>query len=465
MKLMKTSLLTIRGLLFLVVALSLSGGCNRQAPAEKDANQNKESPKQTPAGAGSALVQMTFTYKIESPGEIHADEQTKIFAKISGYVKKVNKDIGDRVEVDDVLAELSVPELDEELLEKDARVTQANAEWERAKKLHAAAEANVKVADAKWKEAIAARPRAVAELARAESTYDRMRKSASVIAEEAIAETKLGFEASKATIAEVESRIKSAEAWHFKSVAEKDTAYTDIKVAEARLRVAEATARNIKETVKYAKLTAPFKGVVIKRNVDLGDLIKLSKEEPVFVVARMDPVRVFVDVPENDAVLIKDEVEEKKEKDVEKKTKVVVRVKAIKGEHFQGVVKRSPWAVDPKGGILRTQIDLPNPDGKLRPGMYAYASITVVHKNVWAVPLSAVVTKDDQSFVFLEENGKARRTAVLVGFRDAKFIEVVKKQKHGPERGWLDFTRDDRVITENVSTLTDGQAVEASQKK
>jgi HlyD family secretion protein len=465
MKLTKTSLLTITGLMFLVVALGLSAGCNRQASSEKDANQNKESPKHTPAAPGSALVQMTFTHKIESPGEIQADEQTKIFAKISGYVKKVNKDVGHRVEADDILAELSVPELDEELSEKKARVKQADAEWERAKKLHAAAEANVNVADAKWKEAIAARPRAAAELARAKLTFERMKEIKSLVAPEAIADTELGFEASKAAIAEVEARIKSAEAWHFKSVAEKDTANTDIKVAEARLRVAEAAARNVEETVKYAKLTAPYKGVVIKRNVDLGDLIKSSKEEPAFIVARMDPVRIFVDVPENDAVLIKDEDEEKKEKDVEKKTKVVVRVQAIKGEHFQGVVKRSPWAVDPKGGILRTQIDLPNPDGKLRPGMYAYASITVVHKNVWAVPLSAIVTKDDQSYVYLEENGKARRTAVLVGFRDAKFIEVVKKQKHGPEGGWLDFTRDDEVITENVSTLVDGQAVQAGHKK
>ena len=75
------------------------------------------------------------------------------------------------------------------------------------------------------------------------------------------------------------------------------------------------------------------------------------------------------------------------------------------------------------------------------------------------------MTKDDQSYVFLDENGKARRTAVLVGFRDAKFIEVVKKQDPGPKADWQDFTREDRVITVNVATLVDGQAVEASQKK
>jgi HlyD family secretion protein len=462
MKRTKASSLPYSELLCLVMAASFSPGCNRPPAADKGAVQIKEIVAPSPAEPASGLMQMTFTHKIESPGEILADEQTRIFAKITGYVQKVNKDIGDRVEAGDVLAELSVPELDQELLEKEARAAQARAELERAKKLHAVAVTNAQYADAKVKEAVAGRPKAAAELARAESTYQRMKKSASVIADEAIAETKLGFESAQAGSAEVEARIKAAEAWHGKSAAESEAAFADIAVADARLRVAEAAARNVTETVKYAKLTAPYAGVVVKRHVDVGDLVKPGaggKEDALFVVVRMNPVRIFVDVPENDALLIRDE------KEAPEKTLVAVRVQAIKGEHFKGALKRSAWALDPNGRILRAQIDLPNPDGKLRPGMYAYASIVVVHENVWAVPASALVTKDDQSHLFLEENGKARRTAVLVGFRDAKFIEVVKKQKHGPEGGWQDFARDDRVITTDVATLVDGQAIDARRTK
>ena len=84
MKFNKVSLFTFTALLFLVVGLS--GGCNRQASVERDIPQSKEIAKQTSAGPASALVQMTFTHKIESPGEIQADEQTRIFAKITGYV-------------------------------------------------------------------------------------------------------------------------------------------------------------------------------------------------------------------------------------------------------------------------------------------------------------------------------------------------------------------------------------------
>src|SRR5262249_2854715 len=106
----------------------------------------------------------------------------------------------------------------------------------------------------------------------------------------------------------------------------------------------------------------------------------------------------------------------------------------------KGEVKRSSWALDPKGRILRTEIDLPNADGKLRPGMYAYATITVVHKDLWAVPASAIVTKDHQTFCRFVESGKTRLVPVLTGFRDGQFVEVTKKQGEGSEGGWKDFT-------------------------
>ncbi|MEI7687787.1 MAG: efflux RND transporter periplasmic adaptor subunit, partial [Planctomycetota bacterium] len=334
----------------------------------------------------------------------------------------------------EILAELSVPEFDEDLIQKEALVAQAKAELERAKKLHAAAEANFKVAGAKVLEARAARLRATAESARAESTYDRLKKSASVLAEENIAEAKLSFEAARANVAEVESKVASAEASELESAAKRDTAFTDIDVAAARLRVAEASSRNMREILKYAKLTAPYAGVVVKRNIDLGHLVQASggKSEPVFVVARMSPVRIFVDVPENDAGLIKEDEAEK--------TKVAIRVQAIKGEEFKGTVKRTSWALDPKSRILRTEIDLPNLEGKLRPGMYAFAIVSVVHKDVWAVPAAAIVTKNNKTFCHFVEDDKSRLVPILIGFRTPEFVEVIKKQSDAAEGMWRDFT-------------------------
>jgi HlyD family secretion protein len=251
----------------------------------------------------------------------------------------------------------------------------------------------------------------------------RLKKSAAVLAEEAIAEARLGFEAAKANVAEVESKIKSAEAVELESAAQRDTALTDIDVAAARLQVAEASSRNTREILKYAKLTAPYAGVVVKRNIDRGYLVQAAsaKSEPAFVVARMNPVRVFVDVSEAE------------------KTNVAIRVQAIKGEEFKGVVKRTSWALDPKSRILRAEIDLPNPDGKLRPGMYAYGIIAVVHKDAWGAPAAAIVTKNNQSFCHIVEDGKARLVPILVGLRDQDYVEVTKKQSTAADGGWVDF--------------------------
>src|SRR5207247_5312 len=138
----------------------------------------------------------TMYHNIEQPGEIHAFKQTPIFVKVSGYVAKVHKDIGDPVKEGELLAELAVPELSEELTLKQAEVAVADAKIKQAQKLLSAAEAHVK-------EVQASRLRVGAELQRAESTYARFKKSASVLSAENLDEARLSVEASKAAVAEI----------------------------------------------------------------------------------------------------------------------------------------------------------------------------------------------------------------------------------------------------------------------
>jgi hypothetical protein len=158
-----------------------------------------------------------------------------------------------------------------------------------------------------------------------------------------------------------------------------------------------------------------------------------------------------VDVPENDAVLVADG------------TPAVVSVQALKGEEFKGEVKRLAWSLDPKGRTLRTEIDLKNKGGRLRPGMYAYSVITV-KKDCLTVPAGAVVHQGDKAFCFFVVDGKAVRTPIMTGFRDAKSVEVLKKRTPGQEGRWEEFTREDQVITERPPSLVDGLAVRAVRK-
>src|SRR2546421_2943421 len=111
--------------------------------------------------------------------------------------------------------------------------------------------------------------------------------------------------------------------------------------------------------------------MVPSRTVDPGRLLPAASAEgePLFVVAMIDPVRLFIDVPESDAALSVPGMP------------ASVRVPSLGGTALTGEVARTAWALDPKTRTLRTEIDLPNRDGRLRPGMYTYATLTATHEN------------------------------------------------------------------------------------
>jgi RND family efflux transporter MFP subunit len=429
----------------------LTAGCNRPAGDTPAAGQSQGSAA-VPEVKVVKPVRKSLSHTVAQPGEIQAYYQTPIYARIPGYVDQVFKDIDDRVEEGDILAELSVPEMDEELVQKEALVGQARVEIEQAKKVLASAEADVESAAAKVKEAEASRERVNAEERRAESQYERLQKSSKVLTPENVEEAKLGFEAAKAAVAEVEAKVGSAKAERVSREAKRDKARADLRAARSHLRVMEADRDRYAELVNYARLRAPFAGVVTRRKVDPGHSVQPvgggAQGEALFVVARTDTMRVFVDVPENDAVL------------VAKGTPAVVSVQALNGEEFPGEVTRTSFALDTtKERVLRAEIDLKNPAGRLRPGMYAYATIKAEHPNALTVPASAVVTQGEQNFCYRVEGGKAVRTPVRVGFRDGQLVELLKKKGAGPEGRWEDFSGEEEIITSIPSSLSDGQAV------
>ncbi len=433
----------MRSLLFVPVLLLFAGTPAQPSPVAEEESVETVKP-----------VRRTLTRKIEQPGEIQAFEQAPLYARLSGYVLKVHKDIGDPVKDGEVLAELSVPEINEELKQKTALVTQAKVEVKLSKKLVGVAEADSKSAQAKVKEAETGQARAIAEQRRADSQFERLKKSKGVVAQEVIDEGGLALETAKAAVSENEARVRSAEAGALSAKARFEKSEVDVDVADARQGVAESDERRTAAMLNYAKLRAPFPGIVIKRNIDAGHFLQPGegKREPAFVVARMNPVRVWIEVPENDAVLVRDGV------------RATVTVEALKGESFKGEVSRSAWALDPKSRTLRAEIDLKNPEGRLRPGMYVRTVLHVERANVLAVPSAAVLTQGDESYCFLFEKGKAMRTVIKIGFRDASWTELQMKKTGDKEGTWEAVTDKDKVITSNLTALKDGQEVKETSK-
>jgi RND family efflux transporter MFP subunit len=358
---------------------------------------------------------------VERPGyNIEAYERTPLYAKIAGYVLKWNADIGDNVRKDDVLAELYIPEMEVELRQKEASVRQGLSEI---------------------KQAESAVLRSKAELKHAESQYQRLARAGrnGLLDKEQVDETRFSFEAAQAALAKAEA---------------------DVDVAKARLEVAKADRDHVQTLLQYTKVRAPFDGVVTRRSVNTGDFVHpaaASKGESLFVVEKIKPVRVFINVPELEAVWVRDG-------DV-----AFIRVQSLQGQQFKGTVTRASKSLHPQNRTLRTEVDLANDDGKLVPGMFVDATIVAEHKNVWALPTTSVLTQGEQSFCYRVENGKALRTPIQVGLGGSELVEVVKKQtkpfKVGEEARWEELSGVEVIVATDLASLSDGQAVSVSVGK
>jgi multidrug efflux pump subunit AcrA (membrane-fusion protein) len=445
--------------LALVVAASAAAGLGGCSKAYNGPAANPATPTAGTAGGSFSLVKperVTLYLSVRQPGSIYAYEQTPIFSKLAGYVQKWHVDIGDRLRKGDLLAELWVPEMEVELKQKEALVQQAEAEIKQATEAAAAAEASLGSAEAKIKEAESGRLRAKAQYDRMKSQFERLARvgQSGVLDKDSVEETRYGFEAAAAGLEEVEAKVKSAEAGRDESAAKLRKARTDIIVAEAHLQVAKQNRDQVTTLLQYAKLTAPFDGVVTKRNVATDHFVQPAtgtKAEPLFVVERRDIVRVFVEVPEADAGW------------VNKGNPARIRVQAIQGQEFSGEVTRTSYALDRTARTLVAEIDLPNPKDQLRPGMYVLATITAEQPDVLALPAAAIATEGDvtrgyQSYCFIVDGGKAVRTPVQVGRSDGKFVEVLSKQKSGSPAAWEPFTGQE-MVAGSAKGLIDGQTV------
>src|SRR5262245_1070614 len=150
--------------------LALAVGCGRPSAAARPAGGAPPAPS-APAVAVVKPERHTLGRTVEQPGTVEAFEEAPLVAKIAGYVREVNVDIGDRVRKGDVLAELWVPEMEEEVKQKKALVTQAEAEVAQAEAALKAAEAGIETAAAQVQEAEAGRKRAQANYERWRSEY------------------------------------------------------------------------------------------------------------------------------------------------------------------------------------------------------------------------------------------------------------------------------------------------------
>ena len=247
-------------------------------------------------------------------------------------------------------------------------------------------------------------------------------------------------------------------------------AEVEVRVAEATLIVAESEEQFAKAWVDYLTLTAPFDGVITVRNANTFDFVLPTTGDPtafylspdlspnasaapIFVVDRIDIVRVFVDVPEQDALYVHPGL------------KATVIAKSYRDEPIPGTVTRIAWALNMKSRTLRVEVDLKNPGSQLLPGVYAYVNLMIERPKVRALPEAAITYGANTAHYWTRQNGKAVRTEVRTGVSDGEWVEVTNRhvmpleEVADAEGPWVPIDGTEEVILGDLSQLTDGATV------
>jgi multidrug efflux pump subunit AcrA (membrane-fusion protein) len=219
----------------------------------------------------------------------------------------------------------------------------------------------------------------------------------------------------------------------------------------------------------YTRITAPYDGIVTARNVSVGELVRPGASDgqsdgmqgsepegtPMFVLARMDKLMFVVGVPELDAGNVNDS------------TPVNISVRALGIPEIQTTVTRISSSIRLATRTLTAQVDLPNPQGQLMPGMYATGTLKIERRGVLAVPASGIVAQGNHATCFFVIDQHAVQQEVEQGLSDANWTQLLRKKvRSGSQKDqWVPISPDDRVIVRDVSQVTDGARVEIAKGK
>ena len=422
----------------LAVVVLAAAGCER--PSSGEGGRAASAP---PVARVEVVrpERQTVRRSVGEPGQLQAFETAEVHARIPGYVKGWTVNIGSAVKKGQVLAELSVPELEAELRQKEAAIEQASARRKQAEAEVEVAQADIAGSEARLEVVRAGIHRSEAEVARWQAELHRVEQLFEAQAQTGtlLDETRSKHRSAEATLEEGHAQVKSAEVGLIQARAALDRARSDVAAGTAAVDFATADANHARAMLAYARIEAPFDGVVTQRNIDTGDLTRPGPDgTPLFVVARSDVVTISVDVPEAFAA------------EVNPGDRASVKLQAMGGRIVEGKVTRISWALDPKTRTIRVEIDIPNPESRLRPGLYAYATIVAEeHPDVLTVPVSAIVEEDGKPRCVVVADGKAARRPLVLGLNDGTRAEVVSGLAAG-----------DAVVKANAASLADGQPVQ-----
>jgi RND family efflux transporter MFP subunit len=377
---------------------------------EADAeNREKAASADTPASvARVARRDMGSTLTIA--GAFKPFQDVDVHAKVSGYIRKIYVDVGDRVKDGQTLAMLEVPELAAQL---------------------SGAEAAARAAQEQVRRAEGDLLRAQSSQSAAHSAYVRLKQAA---------DSRAGLVA--------QQEVDDSQAKDLEGTAQVASAEAELSSAKQQLEVAQANQRQYAALSDYTRITAPFAGVVTVRYADTGALVasgtsNSTQSMPLVRLAQTSVLRLVLPIPESVAAKIR----------VGKTLRV--HVQAL-NKDFDGKVSRFADSLNQQTRTMETEIDFENHANTLMPGMYAQAYLSHDEKkNVLTVPLEAVQRNGDQSIVLaLNPQNVVEERHVQLGQEDSTCIEVLSGLHEG-----------EMVIVGNSSEFRPGQKIQPKESE
>ncbi len=348
-------------------------------------NGPRKDPQQYAATLRAAPVERAVRGPIAShlrvAGQFIPYQDVDLHAKVSGYIRRINVDIGDRVRAGQILAVLEVPELEAQVAGAKAEVGHTKSEIVRAQ----------------------------GEVARAESLHSAIHA----------AYTRLQQASDQRPGLVAQQELDDARAKDQNAEGQIEVAKAAVEAAKQQLGVSEADTLRVQTLSNYSVVTAPFTGVVTMRYADLGSLIQAgtasnTQSMPVVRVAQSDTLRLRIPVPESDVEYI------------HSGGSVQISVPALKRK-WTGKIVRFTRALDMTTRTMTVEVDVPNSDLTLNPGMFAETEIVLQHRDAAInVPSQAVVSTGEQPYVLVvTPEGKVEHRDVTKGMEGNNRIELL----------------------------------------
>ena len=330
------------------------------------------------------------TMSVTWPGTTEAFAQANIYARASGYISKREVDIGSRVKAGQLLVEITAPELDHQIAQAEATLVQMQASLQQS-------QANRDLGQVTW-------------------NRDGVLVQKGWVTAEQGDTDRLNLKAQEAAVG----------------------------VADANIKAQTAQIAVLHQQKDYQSVTAPFDGVITQRNVDVGSLVQADAASGTFLFTLMqsDTLRIQLYVPQDEAFGLSPGVD------------AVIRVPELPGREFPGKVTRLADALQPGTRTLLTEIDVPNPDNALAPGLYCNVELKIPRKTPSLIlPSEAVIFNAKGLSVAVVQDGTAHLRNVNVVRDFGTTVQVNSGVQDG-----------DQVILAPPVNLADGQTVQVREK-